>query len=135
MSPINYQKYPPNWKERVERIRKRANNKCEICGTPNGATVYAVKAFVRETELNYSGTIERTKYKQRSIWFNDYGAALRFAENPKLISEKKVVCTTAHLDHDEGNWDVSDDRLMFMCQMCHLRYDRHEKFRRKVERF
>jgi hypothetical protein len=47
--------------------------------------------------------------------------------NPKRI---KVVLTIAHLDHDETNMDVKDERLMAMCQLCHLRYDAKEKWRR-----
>jgi 5-methylcytosine-specific restriction endonuclease McrA len=34
-----------------------------------------------------------------------------------------VVLTVAHLDHDETNWEVEDDRLLTLCASCHLRYD------------
>lgn len=47
---------------------------------------------------------------------------------PKRV---KVVLTIAHLDHDETNHNVSDDRLKAMCQLCHLRYDAKEKLSRK----
>lgn len=42
----------------------------------------------------------------------------------------KVVLTVAHLDHDETNHSVSDDRLAALCQICHLSYDIEEKGRR-----
>ena len=29
--PVDYSKYPPNWKTIVDRIKKRANGKCEFC--------------------------------------------------------------------------------------------------------
>lgn len=45
--------------------------------------------------------------------------------------EKRIVLTTAHLDHDEDNWDVSDDRLATMCPGCHLAYDRHDNLYRQ----
>ena len=48
--------------------------------------------------------------------------------NPKQV---KVVLTIAHLDHDETNWDVKDERLKASCQICHLRYDAKEKYRRQ----
>ena len=35
-----------------------------------------------------------------------------------------VVLTTAHLDHDSDNHEVTDDRLAYLCQACHLGYDR-----------
>ena len=47
--------------------------------------------------------------------------------NPKKV---KVVLTIAHLDHDETNLSVRDERLKAMCQLCHLRYDAKEKYRR-----
>jgi hypothetical protein len=43
----------------------------------------------------------------------------------------KVILTIAHLDHDEENHNVKDDRLKAMCQRCHLRYDAPEKARRR----
>jgi 5-methylcytosine-specific restriction endonuclease McrA len=34
--PINYSKYPPNWKSEIRpRILKRAENRCEYCGAEN----------------------------------------------------------------------------------------------------
>ena len=49
--------------------------------------------------------------------------------NPKTGS--KVILTIAHLDNDSENWDVPDDRLMAMCQRCHLNYDRSKSISRK----
>ena len=46
----------------------------------------------------------------------------------------KIVLTIAHLDHDEENWNVSDDRLRAWCQVCHLKYDISEKKRRREEK-
>ena len=76
--PCDYSRYPPDWKERRERILKRAENCCELCGVAN--------------------------YSYRN------GA--------------RIVLTIAHLDHDEDNWKVSDERLRAWCQRCHNRYDR-----------
>ena len=45
-----------------------------------------------------------------------------------------IVLTIAHLDHDEENHDVKDDRLKAMCQRCHLRYDVDEKKRRRFKK-
>ena len=46
---------------------------------------------------------------------------------PKHVT---FILTIAHLDHDETNYNVTDDRLKAMCQLCHLRYDAEEKKRR-----
>lgn len=82
--PIDYKRYPPDWKQRRARILARAGNCCERCGVAN----YSNRAGV------------------------------------------KIVLTIAHLDHDETNWGVSDERLQALCQRCHIRYDAPEKARR-----
>ena len=59
------------------------------------------------------------------------------AENhkPHPITGSKVVLTIAHLDHDKENHDVLDDRLVALCQRCHLNYDReHHVENRKKNR-
>ena len=91
--PIDYAKYPPNWKTEIRpRILKRANNCCEECG------------------------VENYSYVERTY--------------PDGVKKIKIILTIAHLDHDETNWDVKDDRLKALCQLHHLRYDAKEKYRR-----
>ena len=43
----------------------------------------------------------------------------------------KIILTIAHLDHDEENQNVQDDRLAALCQKCHLKYDAPEKSKRR----
>jgi hypothetical protein len=101
--PINYSLYPPNWLTEIRpTILKRANNRCEKCGVENYATVY------------------RHIIDGRIAWLPE--------PNSQPV---KVILTIAHLDHDEHNHGVTLDRLMAMCQLCHLRYDAEEKIRRK----
>ena len=129
--PIDYNKYPTNWKtEIVPRILKRAENKCERCGTAkNGQTLYSVPKWIKCVE-NHA-----PRYKRKLFWFHDIGDALRFADfREDAIKKIKVVLTIAHLDHDETNLDVQDERLMAMCQWCHLNYDAKEKYRRVCNR-
>lgn len=120
--PIDYTYYPQNWKtEIVPRILLRASNRCEICGLKNKSTVFA-------------GTIQikvGKQYKKKIVWFETYGAALRL-ESVMIgkIKPRKVVLTIAHLDHDELNHNIKDDRLKAMCQYCHLNYDAKEKYDR-----
>jgi hypothetical protein len=121
--PIDYKRYPPNWKkEIVPTVLNRANNCCENegCDYKNGELLWAVK------------------YKGKSNWFRSFEEANnqkksgemkknKIVSNPKQV---RVILTIAHLDHDETNWDVKLDRLKAMCQLCHLRYDAKEKYRR-----
>lgn len=122
--PIDYKRYPPNWKTEIRpAIMKRANNTCEAdgCNFKHGQIVFS------------------TWVGKKKGWF-DSEANLRAAvKDEGLIAfalEKpvKVVLTIAHLDHDETNWNVSLDRLKAMCQLCHLRYDAKEKYRRVMSK-
>ena len=120
--PIDYSKYPANWKsEIVPRILKRADNKCEICGLPNKSTVFAMQFYMRSNENG--------RYGYRSIWFRIEQDALKVS-HLGIKSKIRVVLTVAHLDHDETNKNIKDDRLKAMCQHCHLNYDAKEKYRR-----
>jgi len=109
--PIDYKKYPTNWKEIRLRILQRANNKCECCGLKNKEIV--------------SSYIENGKrvWKKTSLgeWY-------------RLLSPKQVtvVLTIAHLDHDEWNHSIKDERLKAMCQLCHFKYDAKENQRRRM---
>ena len=123
--PCDYSKYPADWKTRiVPAVLERANHKCEICSLGNYQIVYAIKLPMRENG----------KYKMRSIWFSNINDAKREAGEDRDVKHVKVVLTIAHLDHDELNHDVSLDRLKALCQLCHLRYDAKEKYRRVMNK-
>lgn len=131
--PIDYKKYPPNWKsEIVPAIIKRAGDCCENCSVPNKSIVYGVKAWIKS---------EGGRYAYKAIWFSVPSDALRFKGLPCLkgyegiVRQIRIVLTIAHLDHDETNWDVPLERLKALCQMCHLRYDAKEKYRRSQEKW
>jgi 5-methylcytosine-specific restriction endonuclease McrA len=107
--PIDYKKYPANWKtEIVPSVIKRSGDCCEHCGLVNKMIVYSVKADGGKTR-----------------WMTGYHPSAK---------RVKVVLTVAHLDHDESNKNVKIERLMALCQRCHLRYDSIEKARRRKEK-
>lgn len=121
--PIDYSKYPPNWKtEIVPAIRKRSGDKCECCGLKNKQEVYSTKFQIKDEKTG--------RYKFQTVWFSNESDAIRETRHWEGYKKVKVVLTTAHLDHDETNWSVSLDRLKHLCQICHLRYDAIEKHRR-----
>jgi len=121
--PIDYKRYPPDWKEIRERILIRAKNRCEICGLKNRSLVWSVIYYMRHQGV----------YSFRTIWFSKKSDAKRECLGNK-IKPRRVVLTISHLDHDETNHDVKDDRLKALCQVCHLRYDAVEKNRRIKEK-
>jgi len=126
--PIDYRKYPKNWLSEIRpRILKRAGNKCEKCGLENNQIVFAVRFRGRSKWYQSFEDANSDPNKTFESKRNNKTGKVEDVPNPKSV---KVVLTIAHLDHDETNHDVSDERLMAMCQMCHLRYDGKEKYLR-----
>jgi len=121
--PIDYSRYPDDWKtDIVPRILNRADHKCEFCGIENKSKTTSIPMKVSDG----------FRYKIKRFWITNQGDIIRmspFALGGD-IKEITVVLTIAHLDHDEENHDVKDDRLAALCQYCHLNYDAKEKFRR-----
>lgn len=121
--PIDYSRYPKNWKSQiVPFVLNRANNCCEQCGLRNGQIVYGIKLWVK-----IDG-----RYKYTSLWFSSEFDAKRECRNGD-VRRIKVVLTISHTDHDETNADVTMDRLKALCQACHLRYDAKEKYQRQFK--
>jgi hypothetical protein len=104
----------------------RANNRCEDCGLAHNQIVYAVKFQIKD---------DNSRYVLRSVWFSNEKDAERENTYWKDVKKVKVILTIAHLDHDEENHEISDDRLKALCQICHLRYDAKEKYRRSLTKF
>ena len=128
--PIDYKKYPKNWKSEIRpRIMERAENTCEFdgCDFKHGEYVWAVRYRAKTTGW-FRDFEEANSYpKTRESKKNKATGRVEPIPNPKQV---KVVLTIAHLDHDETNHDVKDERLKAACQLCHLRYDAKEKYRR-----
>ncbi len=103
--PMKRELYPANWPAIRAQVKERAGNKCEGCGVAN----HAVGARDRRGDWHDQDSIDNLN--------SDVGYSM-FGEYPKII---RIVCTTAHLDHNPGNNDL--DNLKFWCQACHNRYD------------
>jgi hypothetical protein len=113
--PIDYSKYPLNWHTEIRpRILKRANNKCEFCGAPNGHLILRKRGALPDD-------FEILAFPHQKELFSDLKADLYGVDR---IKATVVVLTIAHLDHDKENHQVTDDRLRALCQRCHLDYDR-----------
>ena len=111
--PIDYKKYPSNWKSEIRpSVLKRANNSCECCGVDN----YMTRRFV-------DGKSQTDNYENQT-----YAEAKALAEHMNSFCDDGlgkwsiVVLTIAHLDHDISNNDLSN--LKALCQKCHLSYDK-----------
>ena len=124
--PCDYSLYPKNWRSEIRpRILARAGNKCEVCGVPNYAIgTRSQSGFFRPyggnmywDDMQYTRSVGEAKEayaRAVETWDND-------PDEPKPI---QIILTVAHLDHDNENKDVTDDRLRAMCQKCHLNYDK-----------
>lgn len=115
--PIDYAKYPPNWKsEIVPRIRARGRARCEWCGAR------AWQFGWRDAQGRFRPGTPPVLAHVGQLFLDAQ------AISPKMI---RIILTVAHLDHDEENWNVTDDRLALLCQACHLNHDRKDNLRRR----
>jgi hypothetical protein len=119
--PINYKKYPANWKTEIRpAILKRANNCCEKCGVDNYAVVYwdeKNKEWIRAC-----GNIHIDAYGNGECSYSEARMlADLWNENDDPYKWIVVCLTIAHLDHDVNNNDHTN--LKALCQRCHLRLD------------
>lgn len=106
--PIDYSKYPDNWKTEIRpKILRRAGGredkpevgaKCEKCGKRN----YSV--------VSVSGEFKNNSY--------------RAAQMTKTLNGggKIVVLTIAHIN-DPDPMNCAEDNLMALCQKCHNGHD------------
>lgn len=115
--PIDYKKYPKNWKTELRpAVLERAKNCCEECGVPNYAIGYRDDlGNWNDIEKSFAGDMQAQDAEELGY---------------KII---KIILTVAHLDHDETNENVKIDRLKALCQLHHLRYDSKEKVRRRKQ--
>lgn len=119
--PIDYKKYPENWKTEIRPdIMKRANSCCEVCGVPNYKLILRGEYNGVECYQDENGDIydANTSIKIGSDYLGEVHPT------NKMI---KVVLTIAHLDHDITNNEYSN--LKALCQRCHNRHD--VEFRKK----
>lgn len=121
--PENKARYPADWPQISQRIRERANWRCEECGVRNGelggrapsGKWYPASILDCARRLPHSGT---------EAWCDGYSLSqLRIV---------RIVLTVAHLDHTPENCDPSN--LRAWCQRCHNRYDMAERRRGIRER-
>ena len=103
--PVDYRKYPADWKAISRSIRDRSGGRCECMG---------------ECGLHRDHPGPR-----RCVEVNG---------GPAKWAKGKVVLTVAHLNADGGVCDCAEHcgnpaHLKAMCQRCHIRYDlpRHIK--------
>jgi hypothetical protein len=111
--PIDYNEYPDNWKTEIRpEILKRANNKCEWCGLPNGEMI------IRGNGNHW------IKYHSDDIDFfvNQDGQILSSEDLPDEYDEKinwtTIVLTIAHIENPDP-MDCRPENLAALCQRCH----------------
>ncbi len=133
--PINYKKYPSNWKSEIRpTILKRADNCCENCGIRNYSVGYRTNKRFVGTYGNIVHDLAGQGLSYPSLNLLSYCEAKEICEvcNNSGLDEKYIVIvlTIAHLDHDTNNNCL--ENLQALCQSCHLSYD--SDFHRKNAR-
>lgn len=122
--PVDMSRYPANWREIVAQVRERAGDRCEWCGVHNHAWGY------RDRAGNFHRVTKRPLIEagcKRPPFF-----VATVIGKIKII---EIILTTAHLGtaHADGTpgdkhdkLDCRPENLAYLCQRCHLNYDREE---------
>jgi hypothetical protein len=107
--------YADDWTDVSHRIRfVRAAGRCERCGRPHGALVYA---------LADGGWIDPATGE---AWLAGVPAA-----DLELLELTRVVLATAHIDHDPTH--NAESNLAAWCQRCHMVHDfPHHQAQRRI---
>lgn len=114
--PENKARYPKDWPQISQRIRLRAENRCEKCGVENhqlggrtrdGTWYKALPLGERNLSLEWPA-------EGSWAWCERDGRN----EHLRIV---RIVLTVAHLDHQPEN--CADDNLKAWCQRCHNLYD------------
>ena len=122
IKPENRSRYPKNWPEIVAGIRERAKNRCEVCGVQNYLVIKRLRSGWRtpgpqEWEMIHAKLMYGNYTMSQSLKFHGF---------------VRIICTTAHLDHQPENCDPAN--LKFLCQKCHNNYDKaHRVNTRRAE--
>ena len=117
--PIDYSKYPSNWKEIRARILERAGSKCEQCKAVNHDWVWRgtanSKPIYQTAELNVycAETGEHLSETGMDI-------SMDVGENGDKLT--RIVLTIAHKCHT--SMCVNEEHLLALCQKCHNAMDR-----------
>lgn len=117
---MNRKNYPKNWDQIRQRILARAEHRCEVCGVQNYTVGYRIGNSQHIVPL-----IVGEEYSEAN--------ALRYRMQEAMQRKLIVVrLTVAHLDHDEWNEDIQDERLACLCEKHHFNYDQEDNQNRKA---
>ncbi|MCC7220888.1 MAG: hypothetical protein IT490_09190 [Candidatus Contendobacter sp.] len=114
ISAENRKRYPKNWQDIRAAILKRAENRCEFCGVPDGALI------VRDHgPAGATFTVVNTG----AVYDAMTGEPLGYAQRHEYTDRKRtrIILTTAHLDHTPEHNDPAN--LRALCCRCHLLHD------------
>lgn len=122
--PIDYTRYPDNWKEIRSDILDRAYDCCENCGVPNMCIIGCYKwNNARYIIHHHSGSSNVLRVMQHRYSKNEL-------DNVHMHKPIKVVLTVAHLDQDVKNNDYKN--LAALCQRCHFKHDRKDNLKKSA---
>lgn len=96
--PVDWSRYPPDWKAISLRIRARDHWRCKVCGVPNGLRGW------RDAH---------GRFRPLHSW----------EAPPPGICAVQIILTVAHI-HDADPANCAETNLQALCQACHLYLDR-----------
>ena len=106
--PVNWNRYPKDWKAIALKVKEDANWNCEECGRP-----------CRKPGVSWEGFVISLNPDTNWDW---YSQTYEESEDGEIIEKsQRFTLTVAHIDHDPMNCDRAN--LKALCSGCHLRFD------------
>lgn len=130
------------------RIIARAKNRCEQCGKPNHKRVWVVSGrnlvdtniiplaivtpHVLRSQYWTATKHDRARWNPCTVGGGFGPLKILKGAQWKAARRIRIICTLAHLNHVAG--DDRDDNAKFLCQWCHLNYDKLHHKETRMER-
>ena len=106
--PMEYDRYPRDWKAIALQVKKDAAWFCQHCGKPCREPGESVTDFEKRLDQKWQ--------PQLSERLADYERTGVLQYKPK-----RFLLTLAHLDQEPSN--IAHENLKALCAPCHLRFD------------
>ena len=120
--PMDFSRYPEDWKDLALKLKKKAKWKCQQCKKPCRRRGESVADFEKRLSSKWKPLLSEK--------LEDYERTGVLQYKPK-----RFLLTVAHLDQNPSN--IAPKNLKVLCAPCHLRFDvqfRSYNRRRLLER-
>lgn len=106
--PMDFSRYPKDWKAIAFQLKEDAEWKCQQCGKPCRKRGESVADFEKRLGADWRSLLSEKLEDHERTGVVQY-------------KPKRFLLTVAHLDQNPSN--IEPENLRVLCAPCHLRFD------------